>query len=151
MPILNAPPATPCRGYWVLFFELFVLLAAAITSCLPPARLDAGRHVLAHFFSIATVLIMTALNVDLNLYVWKYFDVAPLFSDFDGVPRTLYMSGSALCAGWVLMVILNAAWIAAILPQAIAPAAPAGAGGKRGPIVGAVTGAESVQVQVAHA
>jgi hypothetical protein len=62
------------RSYFVLFFELFVILVTAVVSCLGAPRLDAGRKVLAHFFSIATVLIMTALNIDINLFVVSGMD-----------------------------------------------------------------------------
>lgn len=85
-----------------MFFELFVILVSAVITCLPLKRLAVGRNILAHFFSMATLLVMTALNMDIVTYVWTYFDQAPLFSDFTGVDRQNYMSGAALCAGWIL-------------------------------------------------
>lgn len=75
--------------------------------------------------------------------------MSPLFSNFQGDDKIMYMSGAALCAGWILVIILNFAWIAAVLShdtsaEAAAKRRDAGAG----PITGAVTGEEHVQVQV---
>lgn len=67
LPLALLPPR---REWWCLFLELFVILAAAITTLMPIQRLARGRHVLAHFFTIATVIIMTALSANLNTYVW---------------------------------------------------------------------------------
>jgi hypothetical protein len=56
--------------FFVLFFELFVLLVAAAVTCFPVARFAVSRGVVGHYFTIATVLIMTSLNMDIMLYVW---------------------------------------------------------------------------------
>jgi hypothetical protein len=61
------------------------------------------------------------------------------------------MSGSALCAGWVLMIIVNLVWLAAVLPQDVAGPGLEGGVKKLAPITGAVTGEEQVQVQVGRA
>lgn len=58
------------REYFVLFFELVILLAAAATTALSPKRFEAARPVVAHFFTLATGLAMTAVNLDLAVYVW---------------------------------------------------------------------------------
>ena len=65
-------PETPAarREWWCLFLEAFVILSAAVVTCLPIERLAKGRYILAHFFSIASVIIMTALSANLNTYVW---------------------------------------------------------------------------------
>ena len=67
------PLAAPAyrRQYFVLFFELVVILVAlVVVSCLPRKRLAAVRHLLAHFFSMAFVLTCTALNIDITTNVW---------------------------------------------------------------------------------
>lgn len=133
--------------WWCLFMEVFVILSAAVVTCLPIERLAKGRYVLAHFFSIASVIIMTALSANINTYVWQYLDISPLFSAFDGDDKIMYMSGAALCAGWILLLIFNFAWIAAVLSHGTgAECAKKKESGA--PITGAVTGEDNVQVQV---
>jgi hypothetical protein len=208
LPRRHAPPR---RQWWCLFLELFVILTSAVVTLLPAERFAKGRQVLAHFFAIASAIIMTTLHADLNAFVWPYLDVSPVFTSFSGNdkarpgwgvgvrcwgvvgqsrgartssasnmeqhfirspkqpqatmriampsaaapsphPQILYMSGAALCAGWVLLVIFNAAWIAAVLPVDAAACGGAAAGGRKkntgGPITGAITGEEHVHVQV---
>jgi hypothetical protein len=72
-----------CRQWWCLFLQLFVILVAAIVTCLPVQRLAKGRYVLSYCFTIATTIIMVSLNADIAK-VWAYWDVAPLFSDYTG-------------------------------------------------------------------
>ena len=63
-------------------------------------------------------------------------------------PQVLYMSGAALCAGWVLLIVFNSAWLLSVLPVDVNMDE---ASGKRrndgGPITGAI-GGDHVQVNV---
>ena len=80
-----------------------------------------------------------------------YFDIAPLFTGHTGSDKTIYMSGSALCAGWVLLVVCNALWLMVVLGWDLDGDSSAGRKKKEGPappITGAVTGTENVQVHV---
>jgi hypothetical protein len=60
------------------------------------------------------------------------------------------MSAAALCAGWILIIIFNSAWVAAVLCHDASCEESCTKKKKESgaPITGAVTGEDSVQVQV---
>lgn len=64
--------------------------------------------------------------------------------------QVLYMSAAALCAGWILIIIFNSAWVAAVLCHDASCEESCTKKKKESgaPITGAVTGEDSVQVQV---
>jgi len=67
----NINTNTPITQWWALFFELFVLVAALVMTLLPtPKHLASARPILAHFFTMASVVVMVAANASMQTYVW---------------------------------------------------------------------------------
>lgn len=95
--------------WWTLFFEFAVLVSALVVTAMP-SRLPRARYPLANLLSIASVLIMIALNSDIQA-VWAFWDEKKMFDQWQGVLRKLYMSAAALVAGWVMTCIFNLVWI----------------------------------------
>ena len=61
-------------------------------------------------------------------------------------PQIMYMSGAALCAGWILVLIFNFAWIGAVLSHDTGAECAKKKKETGAPITGAVTGEDNVQV-----
>eukprot|EP00879_Flechtneria_rotunda_P026360 GHRR01028103.1.p1 GENE.GHRR01028103.1~~GHRR01028103.1.p1 ORF type:complete len:152 (+),score=24.33 GHRR01028103.1:610-1065(+) len=113
-----ATDVTTCSRSWrwewfTLFFTFAVIIAALIVTALP-SRLLRARYPLAVLLSIATTLIMIAVNQNIAT-VWFFSDTHERFHQWTGVLRYLYLSWAALVAGWILLLIFNIAWIAFIL------------------------------------
>ncbi|KAF8073012.1 TIM21 [Scenedesmus sp. PABB004] len=88
------------RWEWFALFFQFALMASGVVVSLCPSRLVRARFPLANMLSIATVVIMVAVNDNVT-DVWFFWDTHKLFNEWAGVMAKLYMSAAALVAGWV--------------------------------------------------
>lgn len=87
--------------WFTLFFE-FCVIGSGLVATVLGTRLVHARFPLANLLSIATVLIMLAVNENIT-DVWFFWDQHKMFNEWAGVLQKFYYSAAALVAGWVSM------------------------------------------------